>query len=231
MIYMHPGGSILWVLIGCYIIFFLVSCFAWKENQLNIDGRSGLVNSLNGINLKNLSGIVLFGLPLVLYFKLWAHLFLLSPGLPSRKMLVFLLLIIAVGQLALMKAKKRSKDSVIRERDREQLAFPAVRWYLFIRICFLIVYECFFRGLLLFVCAGIFGAPSAVVINMIFYTGIHVFNGRWEMLSCIPFGLLLCGMVLWNQSVLPAVALHLVLALVYENHLIFSLDQPKTLTS
>jgi hypothetical protein len=61
---MQANQLSLWILALCYIIYFLVSCFAWKEDQLNIDGRNGLLPSLRIINCKHLAGIIVLGLPL-----------------------------------------------------------------------------------------------------------------------------------------------------------------------
>ena len=61
---------------------------------------------------------------------------------------------------------------------------------------------------------------DAIVINLTLYSIVHTFNGRKEMIACIFFGLVLCAVTTCYQSVLPAVALHLVLAVTYEIHLL-----------
>jgi membrane protease YdiL (CAAX protease family) len=229
---MQTDQLCLWVLPACYVIFFLVSCFAWKEDQLNLDGVNGLLHSLKGINCKHLAGIILLGLPLLLYPELWWNLLQFPRTALMVKVPVILFLLMLASQLALGKAKTRSREQSMAERETGKPDPLEIRWYLMLRISFLIVYECFFRGLLLAVCSGVYGIPAAIFINLIFYAGIHVFNGSRQMPSCILFGMVVCGLTLWSHSVLPAVILHLVLALVYETYLILLPDHlPKTLTS
>jgi len=221
-----------WVLAICYIIYFLVSCFAWKEDQLNIDGRNGLLHSLRGINCKHLAGIIVLGLPLLLYRRFWLDLLQFEQAGVPEKIPVVLFLLITAGLLALGKAKKRSRVLALPKTAGGKPDLSEIYSYLFLRTGFLIVYECFFRGLMLTACVAICGIPVAILINLIFYAGIHVFNGYREMLSCILFGLIVCGLVLWDHSVLPAISVHLVMALIYESYLIFLPEpSPKTLTA
>ena len=229
---MQTDQGCLWVLIAYYVIFFLVSYFAWKKDQLNVNGLNGLLHSLKGINYKHLAGIILLGLPILLYTKLWWNLLRFPRTALVVKAPVILFLLMLASQLALRKAKTRGREQSMAERETGKPDPLEIRWYLILRISFLIVYECFFRGLMLAVCAGIYGIPAAIFINLIFYAGIHVFNGARQTLSCILFGVIVCGLTLWSHSVLPAVILHLVLALVYETYLIFLPEHsPKTLIS
>lgn len=85
----------------------------------------------------------------------------------------------------------------------------------FIRTLFLIVYEFFFRGVLLFVMMEDFGMEAAVVINIIFYVLIHWFN-KTERYASVPMGLILCWVTLHYNSVWPAVFIHVALAWSHE---------------
>jgi hypothetical protein len=229
---MFPGHLILYLSGVCYVAYFLVSWFAWKADQLNIDGRNGLLCSLKGINTKHLAGIFLLGLPLLLYRGAWLGLLAFPRAGSLKRMLAVLLLAIIAGQLALAGAKKRSRNPVMITGECRRPGFGEICRYLIVRSVFLIVYECFFRGLLLAACLRFLGIPAAILINLACYAGLHLFRGFHEMLPCIFFGLTLCGVVLWNHSVLPALVIHLVLSLVYETCLFF-LPQyfPKTFSS
>ncbi len=85
-----------------------------------------------------------------------------------------------------------------------------------IRIVFLIVYECFFRGLLLFLAISMAGVYIAVSVNIMFYMLIHFFSNKKEILGTVPFGIILCVLSFLNESVWPAITVHLALALTYE---------------
>jgi len=89
--------------------------------------------------------------------------------------------------------------------------------YFSFRIPGLIVYEIFFRAVLLGIFLEWFPTPIAVVLNIALYSLAHAFGSRKEFLGSIPFGVLLCFVTILNQSIYPSVMLHLVLALPYES--------------
>lgn len=90
--------------------------------------------------------------------------------------------------------------------------------YFIVRALFLFSYELWFRGFLLFDCMRWFGIPLAVLINVVLYLLVHIFNGKKEVLACIPFGLLVCFFSLIFNSAWPAILLHIGFSLVYELH-------------
>jgi len=85
-----------------------------------------------------------------------------------------------------------------------------------IRIPFLIIYEIYFRGVLLIICINHFGVNTAIAINVILYAVAHVYSSRKELIGTVPFGLVLCLATTITQSVWPAILMHLLLALPYE---------------
>ncbi len=213
---------ILGIITVCYIFFFMISCVAWTKGSISLTGSTELIPALNGITVKHISGICVLGLPVISLYKPWMYLFAAPTDFSLVKELVLLVLMIAAAHIALLNGVRKSRTRQKHDSGRRTGKTSAVTLYLAIRIFFLVVYECFFRGLLLTVCIDVYGIPLAITINLIFYAGIHVFNGSAEMISCLPFGLLLCTLTIWYQSVMPAIALHLILSLVYENYLIFT---------
>ena len=87
--------------------------------------------------------------------------------------------------------------------------------YVFIRILFLIVYEFFFRGVMLFVMAEDFGFAAAVIINLILYVLMHWYN-KEERYGSVLMGIVLCAVSIYYHSVWPAITIHLSLALSHE---------------
>lgn len=92
-----------------------------------------------------------------------------------------------------------------------------VATYFSIRVPGLIVYEIFFRGVLLGLLCELFSKPAAVALNIMLYAMAHAFGSRKEFIGSLPFGLLLCFVTLLTQSIYPAVLFHLCLALPYES--------------
>lgn len=88
--------------------------------------------------------------------------------------------------------------------------------YFFVRIIFICTYEIWFRGFLLHDCIINFGVPLAILMNVSLYTLLHVVNGKEETPACIPFGLLLCSICIWQGTAWPAVVIHLALTISYE---------------
>ena len=84
-----------------------------------------------------------------------------------------------------------------------------------IRTLFLIVYEFFFRGMMLFVMMEDFGTAAAIAINIVFYVLIHWFN-KTERYGSVLMGLILCGITIYYHSVWPVVCIHAALALGHE---------------
>ena len=87
--------------------------------------------------------------------------------------------------------------------------------YVFIRALFLIVYEFFFRGVVLFVMAEDFGFAAAVIINLILYVLMHWYN-KEERYGSVLMGIVLCAVSIYYHSVWPAITIHLSLALSHE---------------
>lgn len=80
-------------------------------------------------------------------------------------------------------------------------------------IIYLLAYEFLFRGFLLFACIQSFGIWPAIIINIIVYSLAHVPQGSNEAVGAIPFGLVLCYVVVLSGTIWPAFLLHTVLAI------------------
>lgn len=88
--------------------------------------------------------------------------------------------------------------------------------YGLLRLIFIISYECFFRGVLLFSLSLLAGTTWSIVINVSLYTLIHIHKDKNEILGCIPFGILVCLFAVWWQSVWPAVIFHSQISIIHE---------------
>ncbi len=93
--------------------------------------------------------------------------------------------------------------------------------FILLRTLFLIVYEFFFRGALLFVMIEDLGLITAVIVNLILYVLMHWFDKR-ERYGSVIIGIILCGASIYYQSAWPAVLIHLSLALSHELFLLIN---------
>lgn len=80
-------------------------------------------------------------------------------------------------------------------------------------IVYLIGYEIFFRGLLLFSLVRWCGPWPAMAINTLFYVGVHLPKDANECIGTLPMGFLFCFMTLQTQSILAPLLIHIVIAL------------------
>lgn len=93
------------------------------------------------------------------------------------------------------------------------------------------IYLClrsWFRGYLLNDSIHDSGLALAIFINVIFYSLLHIVNGKDEVIACIPFGILLCCLCIWQGAVWPAIFLHLALTVPYEMRCLKKINIEKT---
>jgi membrane protease YdiL (CAAX protease family) len=83
-------------------------------------------------------------------------------------------------------------------------------------IVYLAGYEWIMRGMLLYGSVEWIGVPAAVALNCVIYAVIHVHKGWEQVVGALPFGLLLCWVTLYANSIWPAYLLHLTLSLSME---------------
>ena len=196
------------------VSYLLILLIFWIVQRL----RPGLISYQDPVrtDLNNLSVIhlvLVFVMLLPTLFISSTPLFLLKfPSHPSDEQLfgLWLCVVLIIGW-----PRKKGHDL----KQQSNISFPKTQHiivYAASRIAFLIVYEWFFRGLLLITSCAMFGTASAVVINVLLYMLAHFHKDRKEILGCIPFGLLLCAFTIWWQSIWPAVAMHVLLASRFE---------------
>ena len=93
--------------------------------------------------------------------------------------------------------------------------------FVFVRTLFLIVYESFFRGAMLFIMIEDLGLTLAIIVNLIFYALLHWFDKK-ERYGSVLMGIILCSASAYYHSVWPAVMIHISLALSHEITLLIS---------
>lgn len=114
-----------------------------------------------------------------------------------------------------------SKEIFPAENSNHSLLLWFPPSFILVRTLFLIVYEFFFRGVMLFVMIEDIGVITAVIVNLILYVLIHWFDKR-ERYGSVIMGIILCGASIYYQSVWPAILIHLSLALSHELFLLIN---------
>ncbi len=208
------------ILIFCYVMFFVQSWISKQNNNQKLFNEEGIFTSKPG-NLvgSHIMGILWLGVvPLVLLKNPMLQI-LTGNEIPNK---LFIISFILAYVIIIIAANKQSTYDYLRSHREPRVFIPLdkniIASYFITRTIYLVMYEIFFRGFLLFECIAWLGNEAAVALNIILYVGVHIFNSKKEMLAGVPFGILVCFFSIAVNAVWPAVLLHLGFSLVYESN-------------
>lgn len=83
-------------------------------------------------------------------------------------------------------------------------------------VIYLLLYEFYFRGVLLFMTFKDGPLVGIIAFNIVLYAGVHIVKNFQQVLLSVPFGLLLVGMTYFTGHIWFAMVVHLMLALGFE---------------
>jgi len=167
------------------------------------------------INLRHLLGIVLFSLPVILYFDKVEFLLRENPFQQSWSMLAILALAIIAIKISTTEARRKKLGFI-----DPKFSINKGWIYIVIRLVFLFCYELFFRGVLFIFCLELIGLIPSILINIFLYALIHITDSKKEIVGSIPFGIMLCFFTYYTGSIWPAFLIHAALSLGFETILI-----------
>ncbi|WP_420868304.1 CPBP family intramembrane glutamic endopeptidase [Aestuariivivens sediminis] len=210
----------IWMLLTVvFITYFVISWVYYKLGITNLEKALLASNGLRFLNLKHGLGIVLFGVLFYLNFPGLRSL-LINIEIPRLYILIpFILLVFILAYIAF-----RSSHVIAHKMDAiSTYKFSYAWFYFFIRVLFLLCYEYFFRGVILFTLLNVFDPLMAIGISATAYLIIHLFDTRKEIIGTIPFGIILCVLAYLTQSVWYPFLLHIALSAVYEISIFYQL--------
>jgi len=197
----------------------LYYCFFFKTVKTGFKKTSGhLKDIISGkgkpdiLFTKLLSGIFLLGFGTVTLFEkrnVDLEIFTLTWNDYDTSVWIIIAVAIIIGTFSAFKKIYPSNNSHHSLPSYLPLSFVLVR------TLFLVVYESFFRGIMLFVMIEDFGLVPAVIVNLILYALLHWFDKK-ERVGSVPMGIILCSVTIYYHSVWPAIIIHLSLALSHE---------------
>src|SRR4030095_11924026 len=199
------------ILLAFYVIMLLTIVVVnrrrpgFASHHASLDGNLKILNNLHA------TGIIIMLLPAWIISPLPVFLLSLPGKITTGQLISFLACFAAIGFFPW----KKSGNEVHHKRT-DFLPAQQIILYALLRTVFLAVYEWFFRGLLLMIFFKWVGMSWAILINITLYTLVHFHQHKKEIISCIPFGLLLCVFTIWWQSIWPAIIFHLQIALLNE---------------
>lgn len=132
-----------------------------------------------------------------------------------QELLVTLLMVSLLTALQVVKGKK-TPPAGLENYVGANLSARGIWNYGVAWVAYLLCYEAYFRGYLLF--SAFQGAPQwgLVVFNLVLYALVHVYKSAQQVVAAIPFGLLLCLVTFWSGHLWFAWVVHSWLALGFE---------------
>ena len=217
---MESSKSILLISVVSYISYFLVS---WGYKLKHFHNLSAVIDKHKSIlilSLKYFAGILLLGLPGLFLSGDYQFLLFNKPNFQNENVLtIWIVLLFSVLLISSISAKKNSSQNGTKTNSLP--LFKRI-FYLFIRVLFLLAYEFYFRGVLLFALIPLLGLVSAIAVNTFLYSFQHIFDAKKELLGSVPFGIIVCVLSFYTQSIWPTFILHASLAGVYEGSFLFN---------
>ena len=190
------------ILAVCYVLLFLLCFWVWNMKSASLTSLKVQTGSWILLHIRHAGGmIIMILIPIIFLPSIPESLLAWPQNIDSIRVLA---LMVTGLVILFLSAKEAGKITDKKTRVDRWSSFHAVL-YMLLRNSFLVSYEWFFRGVVLFSCISVFGLIPAIIINVALYAFIHSFNGRKEFLGSIPFGITLCVFRVWWHSVLPAV--------------------------
>jgi hypothetical protein len=195
------------------LMFLVILLFAHQQQSNRFVTKGCFAARPYVLLVLQLAGIVLFGL---LPFSV-PH--LRYPVIYNGRFpLVAYGFVVFLATVALLAGRQQAcKEAATHVTPFSQLpGWPFLLVYLLFRLLFIAAYENWFRGFLLIDSLALLPLTAAVALNGCLYAALHCVNGKKEMIGCLPFGWLLCGLCIWWGTTWPAIFIHLMLTLGYE---------------
>lgn len=205
---------ITWTLIGVsFMTYFIVSLVYKKLGINNLQTALLSANGLRLLNLKHLLGIVLFG---ILSYISIPELQYLVNTIEILRLHVLIPFLTVLFLSAFVSYLGFQKECAIQKNRIDHHSFSNAWSYFIIRFTFLLCYEFFFRGVLLFMFLDVSSLSLAIFYSTMLYVLIHIFDSKKEILGAIPFGVVLCLFAYYTNNIWYVFLIHLALSSVYE---------------
>jgi len=204
-------------LIGFIIFWFTQKSDRLKQKYLNRLGQDkGSARFIN--STRYLGGFTIGILPSVVYLIAFPETSFSDVGLTLYRDTIIktILWIVGLSIVVIMLAffSARKPENLINypqiraaEWNRKMIAGNMVSW-----AAYLLGYELFFRGVLLFPLVGNIGLWPAIAVNIGLYSATHIPKGLSETIGAIPLSIVLCLLSVSTGTIWIAFFVHLAMA-------------------
>ncbi len=197
--------AISWIIVGFALYYFLFV------------KRSSKKQDLKTLSLQRLGGVLFLGIIPILLISLVFKDGLANYGLNFSFLTpppwwIWLLLPAIIAASYFLASSPGNLEQYPQVRDREwtstTLLISALGW-----TAFLLAYEFFFRGFLLFVSLQIMDPLTAIALNCALYGFAHFYKGPRETFGALPLGILVSYLSILTGNIWCAVLIHCCMAL------------------
>jgi len=207
------ASIIIWMLIAISFTIYLVVSLVYKRLEINnLENALMTTNGLGLLNLKHILGIILFGIGFY-HFSPELRYLVEYIEIPRLKILfpfiVIFFLIVYLSKVSFQKA-------ILKNTTVSDYSFKSALFYFIVRFTFLLCYEFFFRGILLFKFLEYYPPYFAILNSTFLYALIHVFHSQKEFFRAIAIGILLCVFSYLTGSIWYPFIIHMAICAVYE---------------
>lgn len=214
-------------------VIFLGLYLATNAYCAKVGAKSKTKNRSNetAVYLQRIFGLLTFGLLTLCYIKLSSKLSLADYGTilsqPLKTTLWTCSSALIIIPLSVFNSAKPSNLKVYPQIRVQRWNFRLILLSGLSWTAYLLCYEFFFRGFLLFACERATGIYVATAINVILYAVAHLPKGKFETIGAIPFGILLCISAFATGSFWAPFGIHLTMTLSNEWMSIFYSERAK----
>ncbi|MFI5187630.1 MAG: CPBP family intramembrane glutamic endopeptidase [Chitinophagales bacterium] len=204
--------SVILILGSAYLALVLMSLVISKLKPGIVHYDKMQPNNLGPLNYLHIAGILVMFFPSMFLGQQPVFLLSFPEKINIPQAAAFLIVFGAIGFFPWKKFNENFREN----KNAASLATYKVISYACFRSAFLIVYEWFFRGLLLISLCDLFGVGFGISINVLLYALLHMSKSKKEIIGCIPLGILLCVFTIWWQSIWPAIIFHIQIGIINE---------------
>ena len=192
--------------------------YAKKYDRITLFGKNVRDNN-HVILILYAAGICLLGVLPILFSTYKPGEIFRGNTIPSNiQVFASLILCLIAVHIAIIEARKKI---LLSHLTHPPFSISFMTGFLLLRTIFLFSYELYFRGYLLRDTMEWLPATHAIFLNIVLYTLIHFFSDRKELISCTPFGLIMCLLCLWTGAAWPAILIHTSLGITHEGVLLY----------
>lgn len=187
------------------------------SGEVKIDRKDWFKESLHKVLWQRISGFVVLGIIPALMVLYYFNIPLESVGHRATNLTLTFGYSAGLGVLILFISrqnawKKREKSLYPQIKTGKWtpalIILNAITWAMY-----LLGYEFFFRGFMLYVMAEYWPVWLSILMNTVLYSLAHLHKNLQEVLGAIPFGIVLCLITLQTENFYTAFILHCLLAI------------------